>query len=314
MKGKQPSSKLRRVQTRGGDKKDKAIGTTKSNKNDKSYVLEEIPAPSTPILDKENMLKNANVTQVMVKPTESALSTPTSLKRAMKNDKVEEEKGSQNGHIAKKKRVVINYSKKDVPNHYSVYTTQVNKTESGIIILTLPNNKKRYTWMEDMERKSFLQDSEMHFAKNFKARNSEGVALNKIQTIGMTGKSTKGATCFIHIISDEEEYNKDEESYLRNLTDNLVKNMNNLVEKRATQFEDIVFKVPKAPFMETMTKEPLSNFLSKEDCLELFSFVYDKDVPEYANVDHLLSEFPHITKEFLGNDSKQNRDVLKKVR
>ena len=163
--------------------------------------------------------------------------------------------------------------------------------------------------MEDMENKEFLNANKITFTKNFKARDLEGKVMNKLQHIGY--KSPRKATCFIHIVPDEEEYYEDEEKYLKELCGSLVANMNEHVQGRQIQYEDIVFKVPKAPFQDTITKEPLSNFLLKEDCLELFSFIYDKDIEEYSNIDKLFSDYPHIVKEFLGSDSKVNRTTLR---
>ena len=55
------------------------------------------------------------------------------------------------------------------------------------------------------------------FAKNFKVRDVSGKVKDQMQTIGQTGKSSRFATCFVHIIPDEDEYNKNEELYLNTL-------------------------------------------------------------------------------------------------
>ena len=211
----------------------------------------------------------------------------------------------------KKKRVKVDYSSRGSSGNE--YISYVNKTPSGILFIYFCDKKNTFTWMEDMERKSFLEDANMHFAKNFKARNKEGKVLNKKQTIGVTGKSPRGATGFIHIMPDEEEYSKDEEKYLRKVIEHLVETMNAHVEKRSVQFEKILFKTSLSPFVETMTTESLSKFLFQEDALELFSFVYDKEIPEYSNIEQLLKDFPHIPTEFLGSDSKGNIELLMKV-
>ena len=72
--------------------------------------------------------------------------------------------------------------------------------------------------------------------------------LNKKQTIGVTGKSPIGATAFI-------------------------------------QFH---FKTSLSPFVETMTSESLMRILFQDDTIEIFSFVYDKEIPECSNIEQLF--------------------------
>ena len=190
---------------------------------------------------------------------------------------------------------------------------QINKSESGIIVITFPDKKNKYTYQEDMEKKTFLKDNNLSFTKNFKSRDSKGVIENQMQRIGQYGKSARYATAFIHIISDEDSYNENEQGYLSMLVGNLVKSMNHQVSERTTQFEDIEFKVPLTPHTVTMTKEPLSNFFTTEDCTQLFTFIYSKDIEAYSNTEQLFVDYPHITKEFLGSDTENNRKLLKRA-
>ena len=169
--------------------------------------------------------------------------------------------------------------------------------------------------MEDMERKNFLQETDIHFAKKFKAKNSNGKSLKKLQTIGTSGKSPRLATCFIHIVSDEDEYCKNEEAYLKNILDPLIKHMNEKVSERQIQYESLTFKLPRGgSILETATTESLANILEKEECLDLFAFVYDKEVKEYADIDTLLQDFPHIPNEFLGSNTEADITTLKGAR
>ena len=167
--------------------------------------------------------------------------------------------------------------------------------------------------MEDMEKKQFLQDTEMNFVKNFKARDATGAIKEEMQVIGYTNKSTRAATCFVHIISDEEEFLKDEENYLVEVIGKLIDAMNEKVSERTIQYDDILFKLPIGTFQSTMTNEPLINYFSTEDCLEIFTFMYNKDIEEYSDTDQLFRDFPHITEEFLGSASKKNVTTLKRV-
>ena len=162
-----------------------------------------------------------------------------------------------------------------------------------------------------MEKKQFLQENRMNFAKNFKVRDVSGRVKDQMQTIGQTGKSSRFATCFVHIIPDEEEYNKNEELYLKNLLTGLVESLNKRVSERFTQYESICFKVSTVPIVSTLTHEVLTNFFSTEDCLQLFCFLYSKDIEEYSNTEQLFVDFPHITEEFLGANTDKNRKTLK---
>ena len=194
-----------------------------------------------------------------------------------------------------------------------IFSLKLNKTESGIIVITFPDKKKKYTYMEDMERKEFLQENSMNFAKNFKVRDYSGKATDKIQTIGQTGKSSRFATAFVHIISNEDDYNSNQEAYLSELVGNLVQNMNARVDQRITQYESICFKVPLTPHAISMTTEPLTTLFSTEDCIQLFTFLYNKDIDAYSDTEQLFLDFPHITKEFLGSNTESNRKVLKEA-
>lgn len=165
--------------------------------------------------------------------------------------------------------------------------------------------------MEDMEKKQFLQENRMNFAKNFKVRDVSGKVKDQMQTIGQTGKSSRFATCFVHIIPDEDEYNKNEELYLNTLLSNLVASLNKRVCERITQYESICFKLPTVPIVETLTHEVLPNFFSREDCLQLFCFLYSKDIEEYCNTEQLFVDFPHITEEFIGANTDKNRKTLR---
>lgn len=189
----------------------------------------------------------------------------------------------------------------------------MSKSESGIIVITFSDKKNKFTYQEDMENKSFLQDNNLSYAKNFKARDYSGKVTQKMQAIGLTGKSSRLATAFIHIISDEDDYNNRKEGYLSELVGNLVKNMNEKASQRTMQFQNIVFKMPITPLLGTMKTEPLSNFFTTEDCLQLFIFLYNKEIEDYADTEQLFVDFPHITKEFLGSDSKSNRELLKEA-
>lgn len=168
--------------------------------------------------------------------------------------------------------------------------------------------------MEDMERKDFLKETDMHFAKKFKAKNSAGTSLKKLQTIGISGKSPRLATCFIHIISDEEEYGKDEEGYLKSKLGDLIQHMNAKVSERQVQYESLTFQLPRSPIVDRVTTESLANILEKDDCLDVFAFVYDKSVKEYESIDTLLTDFPHIPEEFLGSNTEADAKTLKEAR
>ena len=100
---------------------------------------------------------------------------------------------------------------------------------------------------------------------------------------------------------------------MRELIGNLMKSMNKKVSERVKQFESICFKAPLTPYVVSMTKEPLSNFFVTDDCLQLFTFLYDKDIDAYSDTDQLFVDFPHITKEFLGADTENNKNLLKKA-
>ena len=115
------------------------------------------------------------------------------------------------------------------------------------------------------------------------------------------------------MISDEETYYGDEEKYLRELVGNLVSKMNEKVSERTIQYEDITFKLPFSPFRESMTAEPLCSYFNTEDCIELFTFVYNKEIEEYSNTKKLFEDYPHITKEFLGSDTAFNVQQLQKA-
>ena len=165
-----------------------------------------------------------------------------------------------------------------------------------------------------MERSDFLQEHDMHFSKKFKARNNAGQVLKKLQTVGISGKSARLATCFIHVISDEDEYNKDKEAYLKKKLGDLIEGMNAKVNERSVQYESFTFKLPRTTILESITTETLANFLEREDCLDLFAFVYDKDVKEYADIKSLLNDFPHIPEEFLGSNTEADKKALKGAR
>ena len=167
--------------------------------------------------------------------------------------------------------------------------------------------------MEDMERKEFLRENNLNFTKNFKVRDYSGKITDKMQSIGQTGKSSRFATAFVHIIADEDDYDSNQEAYLADLVGNLVENMNARVNQRVTQYESICFKVPLTPHSVTMTNEPLSNFFSTEDCIQLFTFLYNKDIDAYSDTKQLFADFPHITKEFLGSNTESNRKLLKQA-
>jgi len=237
--------------------------------------------------------------------------------------------------VSPKKRAVIDYSQRE-SNDSQVFTPKVcfylihrrsffakadkcnswgklNKTESGILIITFADKRKKYTYMEDMEQKQFLKDSDMNFAKNFKVRDYSGKINDTMQTIGLTGKSSRFATCFVYIIPDEEEYNQNEGEYLNTLVGNLVEKMNNRVSERLMQYESITFKLPVSPLVVTMTNEPLPNFFCKDDCLQLFTFLYNKDIEEYSDTEQLFVDFPHITNEFLGSNTESNKKLLMKA-
>ena len=124
--------------------------------------------------------------------------------------------------------------------------------------------------------------------------------------------SKRLATSFVHIIPDLDEYEKNEESYLRGLIGNLIDNLNERVSKRTTQYEHICFKNPLIPFKAKMTKEPLSSIFMLEDCLQLFNFIYSSDIEQFSNTDAIFDDFPHITKEFLGADTASNKNTLKR--
>ena len=62
-----------------------------------------------------------------------------------------------------------------------------------------------------------------------------------------------------------------------------------------------------------MTTEPLTTFFSTEDCIQLFTFLYNKDIDAYSDTEQLFLDFPHITKEFLGSNTESNRKVLKEA-
>lgn len=167
--------------------------------------------------------------------------------------------------------------------------------------------------MEDMERKDFLKENRIHFTMNFKVCDSSGNVKDQMQTIGQTGKSARFATCFVHIIADEEEYNNDEESYLKTLITKLVESLNTRLSERKVHYETIEFKVPTVPFEETMTSKALPTFFSTEDCFQLFNFLYSKDIKAYADTEQLFLDFPHITEEFLGENTEKNKETLMKV-
>ena len=59
----------------------------------------------------------------------------------------------------------------------------MNKTDSGIVIISFPDKKKKYTYMEDMEKKQFLQENRMNFAKNFKVRDVSGRGKDQMQQL-----------------------------------------------------------------------------------------------------------------------------------
>lgn len=165
--------------------------------------------------------------------------------------------------------------------------------------------------MEDMEQKELLQECEINFAKSFKGRKN-GRAMKTLQSIGITGKSQRLATSFVHIVPNEDEFGKDMEAYLRRLLSKLVDKLNERAASRAIKYENVLFKVPKSKIVNNMTTDSLISYFPEEDCLDLFSFVYDKRDEDYADTDKLLSDYPHITKEFLGTDTANNRLLLKR--
>lgn len=165
--------------------------------------------------------------------------------------------------------------------------------------------------MEDMEQKDLLQECQINFTKNFKTRRN-GKVMNTMQVIGITGKSKRLATCFVHIVPDEEEFTKDKEGYLRTLLSKLIEKINERAAAREIKYENVLFKLPRSSIVDhSMSTEPLINIFSQEDCLDLFSFVYDKSDEDYSDTDTLFVDFPHITEEFLGKDTERNRTLLK---
>ena len=162
-----------------------------------------------------------------------------------------------------------------------------------------------------MTTSDFLNRTKMNFAKNFFQRSFNGKVMTQLQALGYKGTSDRGAWCFIHIIPNEEEYQKDKNIYITALAQNLLKEMEQTYESRTIKYSPIKFCMPAIPLVETMTVEPLSNFFPKQVCLDLFNYVYDKRHDCYASIDDIFKNFPHVTEEFLGQNNRENRMILK---
>ena len=104
--------------------------------------------------------------------------------------------------------------------------------------------------MVDLQQKDILHENKMSYAKNFFSRDFSGKVKKEMQVIGRTGKYSRGATCFIHLIPDEDEYNINGEKYFRNLLTPFIESINAKVSERTLKYEEVTFKLPKGSIVE----------------------------------------------------------------